>query len=421
MAITYHKNPVHEIVAVLPTTGISAGYRCILTTDGKIYTYNGTTWTTDTNFGFGSHLSVIGRNGGNNNEATYLNASNFSLRTHPYLPPLAGKIINSVYYNDNLYIIITAASIPESKLFLLKPNGDSFCSAMVSDIFVKVVADSLGNIWVATAASGLYKFSSTDDTLTPTIINAANSSLPFDTTSDIIADDNKLWVIYADGSDFKICHYDGYTFIDYTAQIESDLTATGLDCDALTAINYYDLFADADGVYLSFNDATVKGNVFYFNKTDLTFYLKTLSTAFSGKFLTKFIKIDDYIYSLVSASSAGTNAKLWVWQWSDGTALYTGTSINLLDIVTDGINIILHSATVLQKIVYPSYTPVDDDAAEAAISALLTYSSTLELCDVAISASGKKAYSNSQIVSIVTVNCLIEDAPTPQWVETTRH
>jgi hypothetical protein len=419
--ITYHKNPVHEIVSALPTSGISSGYRCILTTDNKIYTYNGGTWTSDDNFNFGSHLSVIGRNGQNNNEAAYINASTYSLRTYPFLAPLNGKIVNAVYYNDNLYFIITASAIPESKLYLVKSNGDSFASSMVSGIFVKAVVDSLGNIWVATAASGLYKFSSNDNTLTPTILTSSNSSLPFDTITDIVVDGNKLWIIYASGTDFKICHYDGYVFTDYTAQIETDLTATGLDCDALTAIKYYDLTVDDDAVYFSFTDATVTGNLFYFNKTDLTFYAKTLSSAFTGKYLTKFIKIDDYIYCLVSAAAAGTNAKLWVWQWSDGTALYTGTTVNLLDLTTDGLNIVLFSATALQTIVYPAYTPVDADAAETAISALLTDSSTLELCDVAISATGRKAYSNTQIVSPNQINCLVEDIPTPQWVETTRH
>lgn len=413
----YFKPPVHEVVAVLPTDK-AAGYRCILTTDpSKIYIYGADgTWTTDTNIGCGAMLSIIGINGDVTGYGRYANAPAYTNKRSPFF--MSGNVQNittGVYSGDDLYAIRRKADKTISDVVLYKSTGDTSKSASYNHDFVKSVTDSLGNIWIATAAAGLLKIEAGEKDMSPTLYSVANNNLPFDTITDIIADGIELWIVYGATTNFKIAHYDGNEWTDLTAQIESDLTATGLDCDNLTAVSFYSIFADADSVLFSLTDASVTGNLFYYDKTAKTFYLKALPSAFTGKYLEKFVKIGDTVYSLVNASAA-MGGKLWVWSWANLTVSYTEATVSSTGITTDGSKIILWNATGIQSLVAPAYTPVNENTMEASILALLTSPATLNIVDIIMSANGRIAVLNAFDNKSAIISNVIEGVPTPQWV-----
>lgn len=406
------KTAAHEKVTVLPTDK-TAGYTCIY--DNKIYILQTDgSWLIDTDFSYGSSLSLVGLNGNKNEVATYLNAPSYIDRKSPFfMTGNTNDLTNCTYWNDIIGINRTGDFI------FINQNGDSFLNSISVDVN-KMVVDSLNNLWIASIANGIHKFESGEKTsvFTPYVI--ANHNLPFDTITDIIVDGIELWIIYADATEIKIAHYDGYVWEDLTAQMESDLTATKLDCDDLTAIKYYDMFADDDRVMFSFTDASVTGNLFYYDKTSKTFFTKTLPSAFTGNYLQKFLKVDDQVFSLVSSSATPGVGKLWVWLWSTGTVQYTESTNNMTDLVTDGVTVYLWTTSKIQSVVIPGFTPADEKTMEAAIAAELTSPATLTLVDMALGPDGKMVFLNLFDNGGTMINNIIESIPDSQWVVTAR-
>jgi len=217
---TYFKSPVHEVVDTLPTDK-AAGYRCILTTDSKIYTLGSDgTFTADSDFNFGSQASVIGISGNTNNVASYTKAVTVAEKRSPFfMSGNLNNIVQAVFSGEDLYVLRRKADLSKSDIILFKSNGDTIKSIEASKNWVKAVVDGYGNIWVATADYGLYKIMQGESDISPAHYCAADGNLPFDTITDMYADGNELWIVYASATDFKIAHYDGNEWTDLTTDI----------------------------------------------------------------------------------------------------------------------------------------------------------------------------------------------------------
>lgn len=416
---TYHKDPVHEIVAALPTDK-SAGYSCILTTDNSLNTLNSNgDWIKDTERAPGSQAMVIGINGDENNIATFLNAKTVALKRSPFF--ITGNLQNvafAVFSGNNLYVIRKNAANTASDVILFKENGDTVLSSQYASNFIKAVTDSYGNVWVATAAHGLYKFQAGENELNPTHYCVANNNLPWDTISDIHADGNQLWIVYAAAKVFSIAKYDGYEFTDLSADLESDIPA--VDCDDLTAVHFSGIYHDADRVMLAMDDATFSHRMFYYEKETGTFYAKALPTAYAAYYVVKFLKLGNNVYSIVNAAAAQSEGILAIWGWADGDVLVAGVT-DLADLCTNGIKIYLWTNDTIQSISYPSNTIIDENTLETDIDALLTSPADLTIVGVAISSTGTLAFLNKDFnQNGDAINNIVGATPEAQWVISAR-
>jgi hypothetical protein len=410
------KTAAHEKVTVLPTDK-TAGYTCIY--DNKIYTLLADgTWSIDTDFSYGSNLSLVGLNGNQNQVATYLNALTYTSKRSPFF--MTGNLNNvsqAVFSGEDLYVIRRKANLSKSDVILFKSNGDTVKSSEMSKNWVKAVVDSHGNLWIATADDGLYKIMQGESDITPAHYCAADGNLPFDTITDMYADGNELWIVYASATDFKIAHYDGYEWTDLTTDIEADIS--DIDCDGLTAVHFSGIYSDDDIVIFALDDASISQRMVYYDKTTELFYSKALPVKYTAHYIVNFMKYGDNIFMLVNAAAAQAEGTLVVWNFETGAIVYQG-AVDLADLVTNNDKLILWTNDTIQTLTLPATTPADDNTTETAIAAELTSPATLALTGVAISSSGREIYLNAYSDNGNIINNIIEGTPEAQWVVTAR-
>jgi len=420
MDTTYYKIPVHEVVTTRSATGKQAGYRCIDTTDGKIYTLNsdGLTWTEDSDYALGSQSPVIGITGNTNNVASYIKATSVAEKRSPFFMAGNGNNVSqAVFSGEDLYVVRRKADLSKSDVILFKSNGDTVKSVEMAKNWIKAVVDSHGNVWIATADAGLYKIMQGESDITPAHYCAADGNLPFDTITDMYADGNELWIVYASATDFKIAHYDGYEWTDLTTDIEADIS--DIDCDGLTAVHFSGIYSDEDIVIFALDDATFSHRMVYYNKTTELFYSIALPTKYTAHYVVNFLKYGDNIFMLVNAAAAQAEGTLVVWNFETGTIVYEG-AVDLADLVTNNDKLILWTNDTIQALTLPDTTPADDNTTETAIAAELTSPATLALVNVAISASGREVYLNAFDNTGTIINNIVEGTPEAQWVVTAR-
>ncbi len=411
------KTAVHQIVTALPTDK-TAGYTCIF--DNKIYTLQTDgTWAIDTDFSYGSSLSLIGIDGSNNQVATYLNAKTVALMRSPFF--ITGNLQNiafAVFSGNNLYVIRKNAGNTASDVILFKENGDTVLSSQYAANFIKAVTDSYGNVWVATAAHGLYKFQAGENELNPIHYCTANNNLPWDTISDIHADGNQLWIVYAAAKVLKIAKYDGYEFADLSADLESDIPA--VDCDDLTAVHFSGIYHDSERVMLAMDDATFSHRMFFYEKETATFYTKALPTKYAAYYVVKFLTLENKVYSIVNVAAAQSEGKLAIWDWNDGFVIVDGVT-DLADLCTNEVKIYLWTDDTIQSISYPDDTIVDENTLETVIEALLTSPAGLAIVGAAINSTGYVAFLNKDFdQNGNAINNIVGATPEAQWVVTSR-
>lgn len=420
MDTTYYKTPIHEVVDIRTVTGKQPGYRCIDTTNGKIYTLNsdGLTWTEDADFSLGSQCPVIGITGNTNSVASYIKSITLAEKRSPFF--MTGNLNNvaqAVFSGEDLYVLRRKADRTKSDIILFKNNGDTIKSVEANKDWVKVVVDGHGNIWIATADYGLYKIMQGESDITPAHYCFADGSLPFDTITDIYADGNELWIVYASATDLKIAHYDGCEWEDLTTDIEEDIPA--IDCNGLTAVHFSGIYADDDVVMFAMDDASFAHRMVYYDKTTKLFYAKALPTRYTAHYIVNFLKYGNNVFMLVNATAAQAEGTLVVWDYEDGTVIYEG-AVDLADLVTNNDKLILWTNDTIQRLTLPATTPADDNTTETAIAALLTSPATLSLVNVAISASGREVYLNAFDNTGRIINNIVEGTPEAQWVVTAR-
>lgn len=415
---TYFKSPVHEVVDTLPTDK-AAGYRCILATDSKIYTLGSDgTFTADSDFNFGSQASVIGISGNTNNVASYIKAATVANKRSPFfMSGNLNNIVQAVFSGEDLYVLRRKTDLSKSDIILFKSNGDTIKSIEASKNWVKAVVDGYGNIWVATADYGLYKIMQGESDVQPAHYCVSDGNLPFDTITDIYADGNELWIVYASATDFKIAHYDGYEWTDLTTDIEADIS--DIDCDGLTAVHFSGIYSDDDIVIFALDDASFSQRMVYYDKTTELFYSKALPVKYTAHYIVNFMKYGDNIFMLVNAAAAQAEGTLVVWNFETGAIVYEG-AVDLADLVTNNDKLILWTNDTIQTLTLPATTPADDNTTETAIAAELTSPATLALAGVAISASGREVYLNAFTDNGNVINNIIEATPEAQWVVTAR-
>jgi len=417
---TYYKTPVHEVVTARTVTGKQAGYRCIDTTDGKIYTLNsdGLTWTEDTDYALGSQCPVIGITGNTNNVASYIKAATVADKRSPFfMSGNLNNIVQAVFSGEDMYVLRRKADLSRSDVILFKENGDTVKSLESNKNWVKAVVDGYGNVWIATADYGLYKIMQGESDVQPSHYCVADGNLPFDTITDIYADGNELWIVYASATNLKIAHYDGKEWTDLTTDIEEDISV--IDCDGLTAVHFTGMYADEDVVILALDDASFAHRMVYYDKTKELFYSKALPTKYVAHYIVNFLKYGDNIFMLVNAAAAQAEGTLVVWNFETGAIVYEG-AVDLADLVTNNDKLILWTNDTIQTLTLPATTPTDDNTTETAIAAELTSPATLALAGVAISASGREIYLNAYTDNGNVINNIIEATPEAQWVVTAR-
>jgi hypothetical protein len=417
---TYYKNPVHEVVDARDATGKKPGYRCIDRTDGKLYTLNadGSTWTEDPDFTFGSSAPVIGINGNINNVATYIRSTTVSEKRSPFfMSGNLNNIVQAVFSGEDMYVLRRKADLSRSDVILFKENGDTVKYLESNKNWVKAVVDGYGNVWIATADYGLYKIMQGEIDIQPAHYCVADGSLPFDTITDIYADGNELWIVYASDTNLKIAHYDGHSWIDYSTDIEEDIT--DIDVDGLTAVHFTGIYADTYNVMFSLDDASFDHRFIYFDKAKKIFYSKSLPTRYASFYIVNFLKCGENVFSLVNASAAQAEGKLVVWNWVTGAIEHEG-SVDLADLVTNNDKMILWTNDTIQKEILPGTAPSDDNTIEVDIAALLTSPATLALVNVAISASGREVYLNAYNNTGTIINNIVEGTPEAQWLVTSK-
>jgi len=320
----FAKEPINEIVDVLATTA-TPGYRVILTTDNCIYEYdsNGLPTIKDSNIGVGATVIGVGPLGDDLSWNAYYNGATFEKKTTPYFP--AGNTFNithCIIWADRLVIARWNGS-NKSDIICILPNGNTYRNDIGITEITCMTVDSRNNLWIG-HGSGVTRVQYDDTFGAYETFNVAGGYLVDNNITGMIACSEKVWLVTAYTTHFSIVLFDGNSFIDMTAQFETDI---GIDADAMTAVVLYKVTQDSDTMYLTMTDATLTGNLIYYDTAVSLFKVKTLPSAFSGKYMTDFVKIGDYVYSILATTTTYGDAGVpYIWKYSDVSEIYTDTT-----------------------------------------------------------------------------------------------
>jgi hypothetical protein len=372
----YFKNPVHEVVAILAATG-TPGHRVICEADWFIYEYdaNGIPVKDDT-ISLGAMCSVIGNLGDENKLGQYVNGSTFAAKLSLYFP--AGNTMNvthCIMWGDRL--VVSRTDTTNGDIIIFFPNGNTYKQPLSTKIVKCMTVDSRANLWIG-MDTGLARVQY-DDTIGAIESFSTADGLPDDCIDGLCAVDEKVWIITAHSAAFFIAQFDGNAFVDYTAQFETD---TAIDVSGLTGCLLYrascprpawraSVGEDNTFYFSMYSSAAATGTFFYFNATTAKFGIKALPTAFTGKTMTDFAVIGNYVYSIKATTGAaiGGAGVPYIWKYSDLTEIFVSADVVCL-ICFNTNYVVMYSATKIFRTSITANSPAEETDWEAQIAAI---------------------------------------------------
>ena len=359
--------------------GKPAGYRVILTgsepavmekqTDGS--------WLPDTDFGIGTTAAIVGVNGDKAETARYIKAETVLEAKTPFFGSGNNmEVLFGVIWNDRLVVIRTYNG--DYDMIIIFENGETIKSDPFKEVPTGAVVDSLFNLWIATD-HGLTKFRYSDPETPITYYKPSDGSMPFDKIKYIAAYGKEIWVVQNETSDFKIAHYNGFTWEDLTAQFMDDLS---FGTEEKTGMVARDIFVDGDGlVIIALSGTNFSSKLFTYNGT--VFAAKSIPG--TPTYIDDIIKIGDFAYML------DNTAYPKVFKWSTATLLST-YSVVCNGLCTNGSEVIAYSDTEFARVDAGSSVFVKDTATFAQIMSITENGMVLQHMAITLT---KRLYLNS--------------------------